>query len=40
MIAAKADLEWYSMAGQIEGDPDTLDLNDFWYFAPLERATK
>ncbi len=36
--AAKADLEWYSKAGQLQGDPSTLDINDFWYFAPLDRA--
>ncbi len=40
MVAAKADLEWYSKAGQITGDINTLDPNDFWYFAPLENATK
>jgi NitT/TauT family transport system substrate-binding protein len=40
MTAAKADLEWYSMAGQLKGDPETLDPNDFWYFAPLENATR
>lgn len=36
--AAMADMEWYSKAGQLEGDPATLDINDFWYFAPLDRA--
>ncbi|RMF36068.1 MAG: ABC transporter substrate-binding protein [Alphaproteobacteria bacterium] len=36
--AAMADLEWYAKAGQLEGDPATLDINDFWYFAPLDRA--
>ncbi len=40
MQAAMADLEWYSKAGQLEGDMSTLDPNDFWYFAPLEKATK
>jgi NitT/TauT family transport system substrate-binding protein len=40
MIAAKADLEWYSKAGQIEGDINSLDPNDFWYFAPLNKAVK
>jgi len=38
--AAKADLEWYSKAGQLEGDADSLDPNDFWYFAPLDKANK
>ena len=36
--AAKADLEWYSKAGQLEGDPSTLDPDDFWYFSPLDKA--
>jgi len=40
MVAAKADLEWYSKAGQITGDLSTLDPNDFWYFEPLNKALK
>ena len=40
MKAAQADMEWYSQAGQLEGDPSTLDINDFWYMAPLENAAK
>ena len=36
--AAMADLEWYSQAGQLEGDPSTLDVGDFWYMAPLDAA--
>jgi NitT/TauT family transport system substrate-binding protein len=38
--AAQADLEWYTMAGQLEGDPATLNTEDFWYFAPLDAAMK
>jgi len=38
--AAEADLEWYSKAGQLEGDPATLNIEDFWYFAPLDKATR
>ncbi|MCT8329335.1 ABC transporter substrate-binding protein [Albidovulum sediminis] len=38
--AAKADMEWYVEAGQLEGDPATLNLEDFWYFAPLDAAMK
>lgn len=38
--AAQADLEWYSKADQLTGDPDTLDPNDFWYFKPLNDALK
>ena len=36
--AAMADLEWYSNAGQLEGDPSTLKIEDFWYMAPLDAA--
>ncbi|MEM8728487.1 MAG: ABC transporter substrate-binding protein [Pseudomonadota bacterium] len=36
--AAKADLEWYSESGQIEGALDTLNITDFWYMAPLDKA--
>ena len=38
--AAKADLEWYAAAGQLDGDPATLNPEDFWYFAPLDAAMK
>ena len=36
--AAMADLEWYSQAGQLEGDLSTLKIDDFWYMAPLDAA--
>ena len=36
--AAAADLEWYSNAGQLEGDLSTLNIEDFWYMAPLDAA--
>ena len=36
--AAMADLEWYSNAGQLQGDPSTLKIEDFWYMAPLDAA--
>ena len=38
--AAKADMEWYTGAGQLDGDPATLNIDDFWYFAPLDAAMK
>ncbi len=38
--AAQADLEWYTGAGQLEGDPATLNAEDFWYFAPLDAVAK
>lgn len=36
--AAKADLDWYSQAGQLKGDPGSLKIDDFWYMKPLQRA--
>ena len=36
--AAKTDFEFYALAGQLEGDPDTLRVEDFWDFGPLERV--
>ena len=38
--AAEADLDWYSRAGQIEGDISTLNTEDFWYFGPLDAVAK
>lgn len=38
--AAQADMEWYSAAGQLTGDPATLNIEDFWYLAPLDAALK
>ncbi|MES0811591.1 ABC transporter substrate-binding protein [Roseibium sp. SCPC15] len=38
--AAAADIEWYSNAGQLEGDPASLNIEDFWYLAPLDAATQ
>ena len=36
--AAMADMEWYSAAGQLEGDMSSLNIEDFWYLAPLDAA--
>lgn len=36
--AAEADFDWYSRAGQLEGDPASLKVEDFWYLKPLEAA--
>jgi len=38
--AAMADMEWYSAAGQLDGDATTLNIEDFWYLKPLDAATK
>lgn len=36
--AAKADMDWYSRAGQLTGDPASLNIEDFWYLKPLQTA--
>lgn len=36
--AAKDDFAFYALAGQIEGDPASLTVADFWTFEPLNRA--
>ncbi|MCJ7499804.1 ABC transporter substrate-binding protein [bacterium] len=38
--AALADMDWYSKAGQLTGDPASLKIEDFWYMDPLNRAMK
>jgi NitT/TauT family transport system substrate-binding protein len=38
--AANADMEWYSKAGQLTGDPASLKVDDFWYMEPLKRAAQ
>ena len=38
--AAAADMEWYSAAGQLTGDPAELNIEDFWYLAPLDAASQ
>jgi NitT/TauT family transport system substrate-binding protein len=38
--AAKADFEFYSEAGQLTGDANALKVEDFWYLAPYDKATK
>ena len=36
--AARADFEFYAEAGQLEGDPGEIKVEDFWDLGPLERA--
>ena len=36
--AAKDDFDFYALAGQLEGDPGELKVEDFWDLGPLERA--
>lgn len=36
--AAKEDFEFFTAAGQIEGDPATLKVEDFWDLAPIDRV--
>ncbi len=37
--AAQADMEWYSAAGQLQGELSELNIEDFWYLAPLDAAS-
>lgn len=37
---AKSDFEFYVEAGQMQGPAAGLNVNDFWYLGPLERARK
>ena len=34
--AAESDFEFYTKSGQLEGDPASLNVDDFWYLGPLE----
>jgi NitT/TauT family transport system substrate-binding protein len=34
--AALDYMEWYSKAGQLEGDMSSLKIEDFWYLKPLD----
>lgn len=34
----QADLQFYAIGGQIEGDPENLDIENFWNFDPLQEA--
>jgi NitT/TauT family transport system substrate-binding protein len=36
--AAKNDITFFNLAGQLTGDPATLKVEDFWDFGPLDRA--
>lgn len=36
--AAKDDFEFYTLSGQLQGDPDSLKVEDFWALEPLNRA--
>ena len=40
VASAKVDFEFYSEAGQLEGKAETLKVEDFWDFGPLDRAQK
>jgi NitT/TauT family transport system substrate-binding protein len=36
--AVKDDFAFYGLAGQLEGDPASLKVEDFWNFGPRDRA--
>jgi len=37
---AKADFEFYTEAGQMQGPASSLKVEDFWYLSPLDKARK
>ena len=40
MAAAKADFEFYTEAGQMDGPADTLSVEEYWNLEPLNAAKK
>ena len=36
--AARSDFEFYAVSGQLEGDPESFAVEDFWYLEPLQTA--
>lgn len=36
--AARDDFAFFTVAGSLEGEPEALRVEDFWYLEPLERA--
>lgn len=36
--AIRSDFEFYGSAGQLEGSPEELKVEDFWYLEPLKKA--
>jgi NitT/TauT family transport system substrate-binding protein len=38
--AAKQDFDFYGVSGQIQGDPATLKVEDFWYLKALDGVVK
>ncbi|MGH3989035.1 MAG: ABC transporter substrate-binding protein [Pseudonocardiaceae bacterium] len=36
--AAEADFEFYNLAGQLKGDPESLKVEDFWFLEPIDKA--
>ena len=38
--AAKQDFEFYGVAGQIQGDPASLKVEDFWYLKAIDDVAK
>ncbi|MBN2554164.1 MAG: ABC transporter substrate-binding protein [Spirochaetales bacterium] len=38
--AAKQDFEFYGVAGQIQGDPASLKVEDFWYLKAIDDVVK
>jgi NitT/TauT family transport system substrate-binding protein len=36
--AVKEDFVFYTTAGSLEGDPETLKVEDYWYLDPVNKA--
>lgn len=36
--AVESDFEFYTASGQLEGDPEDFEVEDFWYLEPLQTA--
>ena len=36
--AARTDFEFYSLVGQVEGDPASIPVEDFWALEPSQAA--
>ena len=38
--SVKEDFEFFTTSGSLEGDPEKLKVEDYWYLAPVEEAVK
>ena len=38
MASVKQDFEFFTASGSLKGEPESLKVEDYWYFDPLDRA--